>query len=134
MVEHPEDTVQPWMRMLYNLGCPLVYREQEEAEGEVNVQDLEYADDMALVSNSMDTLEETIQAFNGLCVGTGLTNSTRKGKILAVCPVNSHGSPPRSVSLQQEPVELMGEFEYLGSTISHCLGTIVYLPSIRSVL
>ena len=100
------------------MDVPWYTGNRRKLRGEVNVQDLKDADDMALVSNSMDTLEETVQAFNGLCLGTGLTNSTRKGNILAVCPVNSHGSPPRSVSLQQEPVELMGEFEYLGSTIS----------------
>ena len=61
--------------MLYNLEGPLVGNWWKlKCEVHVNVQDLEYADDMALVSDCMNTLEEVIQAFSGLWVGMRLTH------------------------------------------------------------
>ena len=47
----------------------------------------------------MDIMEEVLQAFNGVCMEMRLTISTRKTKILAVFPVNSHSLPPKLVSL-----------------------------------
>ena len=75
---------------------------------------------MALVSDSMDALEEVLRALNGWSIGMGLTISTKKTKILAVCPANSLNTLPRSVPLgkEHEPVEVVEDFEYLGSTIS----------------
>ena len=58
------------MRMLYNPEGPLVWSRRKYG-GEGNVQDLEYADDMALVRDSMEALEEMLRALNGLSVGIG---------------------------------------------------------------
>ena len=56
---------------------------------EVSIQDLEYADDMTLVSDSMDVLEELLRILHTTCLGMGLSISCKKFKILAVCPTNS---------------------------------------------
>ena len=42
------------------------------------IQDLEYADVMVLVSDSMDILEELLKALDATCSGMGLTISARK--------------------------------------------------------
>ena len=86
---------------------------------DVLIQDLEYADDMALVSDSMDALEELLRALSALCTGMGLSVNAGKTKILAVRPTNSC-APPRKVQLRgnEEPVKVVESFEYLGSTIS----------------
>ena len=49
----------------------------------------------------------------------GLSISSKKSKILAICPSISLGASPRDVDLnsEEEPVAIMEEFEYLGSTI-----------------
>ena len=44
------------VKLLHDLEGPLVGN-RRKMKGEINVQDLEYADNMALVNNSMDTLE-----------------------------------------------------------------------------
>ena len=77
-------------------------------------------DDVALVSDAMDALEETLMVFNGLCVGMGLKINAKKTKVLAVHPLCAHSAPPKSVQLGDggEHVEVVEEFEYLGSTIS----------------
>ena len=86
----------------------------------ISIRDMEYADDMALVCDSMNALEQVLRALDGLCGGMGLSISARKMKILAVHPVNCCSAPPRAVMLgeEQEPVEVVLEFEHLGSTIS----------------
>ena len=53
------------------------------------MQDLEYADDMVLISDSMGLLEEILQTLHTLCSGTGLSINTKKTKILAICPSSS---------------------------------------------
>ena len=75
------------VKMLYNLEGPLV-GSRRKWRGEVNVKDLEYGDDMTLVSDSMDALEEMLRTLSGLYVGMGLTVNARKTKILAVHPVS----------------------------------------------
>ena len=59
------------MRMLYSLEDPLV-GSRKKMKREVNVRDLEYVDDIAMVSDSMDALEEALRVLNSLCVGMGL--------------------------------------------------------------
>ena len=90
--------------------------------GSVLIQDLEYADDMALVSDSMDTLEEVLQSLNSVCSGVGLSISSKKTKILAVVlsPSPSPCPPLCLVSLkpEEQPIAVVEEFEYLGSTIT----------------
>ena len=107
------------VRMLYHLGDELV-GSRKIMRGSVLIQDLEYADDMALVSDSMDALEEVLRSLDAVCSGVGLSISSKKFKILAICPSISLGAPPRAVqlSLEEEPVAVVEEFEYLGSTIS----------------
>ena len=56
---------------------------------EVCIRDLENADNMALVGDSIDTLEEILRVFDASCLGMGLTISSRKIEILAVRPMIS---------------------------------------------
>ena len=106
-------------KMLYNLENPLVGGRRKMRE-RVNVSDLEYADDATLVSDSMDALEEVLKMLNRVCVGMELTINARKIKVLAVCPFCIPSMPTRSVQLgeKEENVDVVEEFEYLGSTIS----------------
>ena len=70
---HPSSGV----RMLFNLDGPLVGG-RKKMRREVIIRDLEYADDMALVSNSMDTLEEILRTLDASCLGMGLTISSER--------------------------------------------------------
>ena len=75
---------------------------------------------MALVSNSMAALEEVLRSLDFVCSGVGLSISSKKTKILAILPSTSDVAQPRSVQLkpEEEPVAVVEEFDYLGSTIS----------------
>ena len=107
------------IRMLFDLDGPLV-GSRKKVRRRVSVRYLEYTDDMALVSHSMDALEEFLRALDASCSGIGLTISSKKTKILAVCPTSSSSSQPRPVQSEAggEPKEEVEDFEYLGSTIT----------------
>ena len=115
MSTHPNAGV----KMLYSMEGALV-RRRRKMRGQVSFRNLEYADDMALVSDTMDALEDTSRVLNGLCVGIGLKINAKKTKVLAVCPHCAQSAPPRSMQLGDggEHMEVAEEFEYCGSTIS----------------
>lgn len=47
----------------------------------VTIQDLEYADDMTPMSDSMDVLEEILRTLHTICSGMGLSIISKKSKI-----------------------------------------------------
>ena len=55
------------------------------------IPDLDYVDDMCLVSDSMDKLEEMLMDMDESCSEMGLTISTRMTKIMAVLPTLQAG-------------------------------------------
>lgn len=55
------------VKTLYSLKGPLV-GSRRKWRGKNYVQDLEYIDKVALVSDSMDTLKKVLKALNDLCV------------------------------------------------------------------
>lgn len=77
------------------------------------ITDLEYADDMCLINDSMDKLEEMLQDLDENCNEMGLTISARKTKIMVV---GAEQQAPREVQLRHadEHVGIVDEFEYLG--------------------
>ena len=67
---------------------------------------------MVLISDSMDMLDEVLRTLHTTCSGKGLSISTKKIKILAVCSSCSPtGLQPRSVHLSPDsrPVPLTWE-------------------------
>ena len=75
------------LKMLYNQEAELVGNRQK-MHGELPLHDLEYADDVALISDSMDALEEVMQALEIGCSEMELTISSKKTNILAVHPAD----------------------------------------------
>ena len=74
--------------MLYNQEAELV-GSRKKMSSELILQNLEYADDITLFSDSMDLLEELMQAMEVSCSEMGLTISSTKSKILTVRPAGS---------------------------------------------
>ena len=65
-------------------------------------------------------MEEVLRPLDVVCSGLGLSISSKKSKILAICPSISLGASLGAVHLnsKEEPVAVVEKFEYLGSTIS----------------
>ena len=81
---------------------------------------MEYADDMALIADSMDALQGFLRALYASCTETRLTISAEKTIILAINPLESPSQQPRYVLLGPGGgvVLVVEDFEYLGSTIA----------------
>ena len=88
----------------------------------VMIQDLEYADDMLLISDNMEELEMMLQDTNESCSEMGLTISTKKSKIMAVLPSlgadNQQLPRPVQIQLLSDPVSVVSDFEDLRSIIT----------------
>ena len=96
------------VKVLYNQEAELV-GSRKKMSCELILQDLEYADDMALFSDSMDLLEELMLAMEVSCSEMVLTISSTKSKILAVPPAGRPSQLPRAVLLRPavEPVSVV---------------------------
>ena len=100
-------------------GVHIVYHPDAKLVGdcrkmlmETLVTDLEYADDMALVSSSWSDLEAMIRSLNYQCNAMGLTISCKKTKTLAVLPSPSCQQPePILLSPGADPVEPVTTFQ-----------------------
>ena len=81
--------------------------------------DLLFADDCALVAQSLEKLQEMVNCFAEACKHFGLTISTKKTEIVYQPPPKtlSQGPPP-TVYVHETPVKTVSSFCYLGSTIS----------------
>ena len=73
---------------------------RKQFRNSTHIQDLEYADDMCIVSDSMRVLQEMIQDMNSCCSDMGLIISSKKTKVLAVC--SEHNEIPQQVFYHQE--------------------------------
>ena len=84
------------------------------------VSDLEYADDMALVSSSWDDLRVMVQALEKHCTDMHLCISTKKTKIMAVLPYPSCQPPePTTLLPDEDPIKVIYSFQYLGSILEN---------------
>ena len=78
-----------------------------------NLQDLDFADDIAILSSTPTHLQEKSDDLNTNAKKTGLIISKKKSKIMCV---NSDISRP--INIDGKPLEHTEEFTYLGSVIS----------------
>ena len=111
--KHPEHGIT----VLYHPEAELVGN-RKQMNCRTLIPDLEYADDMCLVSHSADELEEMLLEMDKSCNEMGLTISAQKTKIMAV--TEDQEKKPGQVHLQlvDEPVDIVEEFEYLGSIVT----------------
>ena len=84
---------------------------------ETLVSDLEYADDIALLSSAWSDLEVMVKSLQDIALLWDL--STAKTKTLAVMPSASCPQPrPILLSPSEDPVKPVSTFQYLGSRVS----------------
>ena len=106
------------LNISYLLDADLVGN-RKKLTSEVSVTDLEYADDMALISDSYVGLTTLLESLDSKCRHMGLTINCKKTKLLAVLP-DAGTQPPAPILLHAEsdPIEVVSSFQYLGSTVA----------------
>ena len=102
LAQHPHCGV----KIPYRLIGELVGN-SKKMTGNALIQDLEYADDMGIASDSTDALEEVLRSMNDVCSGVDLSMSSKKTKILAAHAQPLHQNP------NEEPVQVVEDFQYI---------------------
>ena len=91
------------LTVLFNPEADLVGC-RKQMQHRTQIPDLDYADNMCLVSDSMNKLEELLMDMDESCSEMGLTISARKTMIMAVLPTPQAGQQheqPRQVQPQR---------------------------------
>ena len=81
------------------------------------LEDLDFADDLALLSHSQNQMQQKTELLSSFSGGIGLRIHSGKTKVLRV---NAANAP---VTLQETPLEEVDSFTYLGSVINKVGGT-----------
>ena len=115
-----EGHVNDGVRIFYHPEAELVGSRRKMTH-ESFVQDLVYADDMYLVAATREALEGMLHSVNRVCKDVGLAINTTKIKIMSVLPSSPHQHHhphPVVLSPHGAPVEVVEEFQCLGSIVT----------------
>ena len=77
------------------------------------IRDFLFADDAALVCHTRPGLQRLLGSFSKVCSNFGLTISVKKTEVM----IQNAPSTP-SISVYNSAMKAVGQFKYLGSTIS----------------
>lgn len=82
--------------------------------------DLLFADDCALVSQTFEGLQETVDSFSDACQAFGLTISIKKTEVIYQPPPSSNSSliASSAILVDRKPLKTTNKFRYLGSTVN----------------
>ena len=117
------------VRVAYLHGAKLVDNHRK-LQHEAIIFNLEYADNMALEAESWDDLKSMLDDVSTRCRDIGLTISCRNTKTLAVLPSNlSLKLVPINLFPDDHPVEVVSNFQYLGSNVHDNCGTAIEVDS-----
>ena len=81
-----------------------------------NINNVRYADDTVLVADSVEKLQDLVNTVNVASEEKGLRINRGKTECMVVSKRNE--SPDCLVTLQQEPVKKVEQFQYLGSVLT----------------
>ena len=81
------------------------------------IRELLYADDCALYADSVVNMQSTIDRFSQACNNFGLTINTKKTEVMHQSTSNSQHTAT-SITVNQEKLQVVDNFTYLGSTLS----------------
>ena len=81
--------------------------------------DFDYADDLALLDESVEGLQEQTDCLTKVAASTGLQGSLEKTKVMTVCgiPDIAPMNRPHDISAYNSNLECVRHFTYLGSMI-----------------
>ncbi|XP_063426959.1 uncharacterized protein LOC134710519 [Mytilus trossulus] len=82
------------------------------------LEDLNFADDIAILSTTSEHLQEKSNILNNYAKQTGLNVNAKKTKVISI---NTRNTTP--ITINDLPVDSVEDFTYLGSIISKDNGT-----------
>ena len=97
----------------YNTSKGLYLTYRDAVEGSTTVQEVLYADDLALVAEQRQDLQGMLSVVDMVCKKWGMAISIEKSKVLAV----GGGEVTAPICLNNQTLEEVESFTYLGSSI-----------------
>ena len=78
------------------------------------IQEVRYADDVALVTTNRQELEENLKEFREVCVRNGMEVNWGKTKIMVMQGKDGDDEGREVINIGDESVEVVQSFQYLG--------------------
>ena len=104
----------------FNLYAEIIMRKLIDLEGikvgGVNVNNLRYADDTALIADSKEKLQNLIDALDKEGKENGLNINIKKTKVMVV--TKDHEPPKIDMNINNQVIEQVDHFNYLGSLVT----------------
>nr|VZI32172.1 unnamed protein product [Spirometra erinaceieuropaei] len=115
---------RPGIRIAYRTDGHLLNQRRMHFQSRVStttVHELLFADDCALNTTSEEEMQRSMDLFSAACENFGLVINTQKTVVMHQPPPNSATAPyaPPQISVNGTQLQVVENFPYLGSTLSH---------------
>ncbi|BHF67956.1 hypothetical protein SprV_0301098500 [Sparganum proliferum] len=119
---------RPGIRIAYRTDGQLLNQRRMQFQSRVStstVHELLFADDCALNTTSEEEMQRSMDLFSAACANFGLVINTQKTVVMHQPPPNSaiatapNAPPPPQISVNGTQLQVVENFPYLGSTLSH---------------
>nr|VZI46419.1 unnamed protein product [Spirometra erinaceieuropaei] len=115
---------RPGIRIAYRTDGHLLNQRRMHLKSRVStttVHELLFADDCALNTTSEEEMQRSMDLFSAACENFGLVINTQKTVVMHQPPPNSATAPnaPPQISVNGTHLQVVENFPYLGSTLSH---------------
>ncbi|BHF83399.1 hypothetical protein SprV_0902654100 [Sparganum proliferum] len=118
---------RPGIHIAYRTDGQLLNQRRLQFQSHVStttVHELLFADDCALNTTSEEEMQRSMDLFSAACLNFGLVINTQKTVVMHQPPPNSAiatapNAPPPQISVNGTQLQVVENFPYLGSTLSH---------------
>nr|VZI29711.1 unnamed protein product [Spirometra erinaceieuropaei] len=115
---------RPGIRIAYRTDGHLLNQRRMYFQSHVStttVHELLIADDCSMSSTSEEEMQRSMDLFSAACENFGLVINTQKTVVMHQPPPNSTTAPnaPPQISVKGNQLQVVENFPYLGSTLSH---------------
>nr|VZI26919.1 unnamed protein product [Spirometra erinaceieuropaei] len=115
---------RPGIRIAYRTDGHLLNQRRMHFKSRVSpttVHELLFADDCALNATSEEEMQRNMDLFSAACENFGLVINTQKTVVMHQPPPNTATAPnvPPQISVNGTQLQVVDNFPYLGSTLSH---------------
>ncbi|BHF85580.1 hypothetical protein SprV_1002874800 [Sparganum proliferum] len=126
MDAYRDERPPPGIRIAYRTDGQLLNLGRMHFQSRVStttVHELLFADDCALNTTSEEEMQRSMDLFSAACANFGLVINTQKTVVMHQPPPNSAATapnaPPPQISVNGTQLQVVDNFPYLGSTLSH---------------
>ena len=114
LVKDMAETLGGGLHVEYTTGGGLFLFYRDKAEASAGIQDIMYADDLALAAETRSELQHMLNVLDNVCKRWGMNINGEKTKIL-IAGEQQEEAAPSPIMLQNHALQEVECFSYLGS-------------------